>query len=231
MIGLPMFSLSLLLTPPPEDFASQVQKLAIDHLTLLGSVSLAPSNPLYPLYQYGLGLEVHHYLQAMGGDTDLQVELLLALDETDPAKVLGFALYLPAQGAVDACTLLYLVVIADRRGRGIGTALLRGVTARYPHTEAACALAVVDWFELQGWHVLAARGPQVVVNTRAERSVGNARLLDVAPLYRTLEVQQIHTYLLKQLGRRAMVQAEKQRDYRLDQLERQAAAYAQAQRR
>jgi GNAT superfamily N-acetyltransferase len=225
-----MFSLSLLLTPPPENVAGQVQKLAIDHLTLLGNVSLAPSNPLYPLYQYGLGLEVHHYLQAIGGDTGLQVELLLALDEADPTKVLGFALYLPAQGAADACTLLYLVVVANHRGRGIGKALLKGVMARYPHTEAACALAVVDWFEMQGWHVSGARGPQVVVNTRAVGTLGEARLLDVAPLYRTLEVQQIHTYLLKQLGRRAMVQAEKQRDYRLDQLERQAAAYAAAQR-
>ncbi|WP_263262103.1 GNAT family N-acetyltransferase [Pseudomonas sp. RIT-PI-S] len=223
-----MFQLSLQLTPPPDAFASQVQQLAINHLTALSSAALAPSNPLYPLYQYGLGLEVHRYLQAMGGEQGLEVELLLALDALDPSKVLGFALYLPVVGAADACTLLYLAVLPSHRCQGIGRALLGGVIARYPHTEAACAVSVLGWFEAQGWHVLGARGPQVLMNTRHTRTLGNTRLLDVAPIYRTVEVQQIHAYLLKQHGRKAMIEAEKQRDYRLDQLERHAAQQARA---
>jgi GNAT superfamily N-acetyltransferase len=218
-----MFTLAHLTTPPPEAFASQVQQLAMDNLTTLGSVALAPSNRLYPLYQYGLGLEVHHYLQAMGTDTDVKAELLLALDGLDPSRALGFALYLPAAGAADACTLLYLAVLAGHRSKGIGQALLAGVTARYPHTEAACTVTTMGWFEAQGWYLVGASGPQVLMNTRPTRSSGTARRLDVAPIYRTLEVQQIHAYLLKQHGRKAMIEAEKQRDYHLDQLEWQAA--------
>ncbi|MNC76830.1 hypothetical protein D3C75_1286420 [compost metagenome] len=40
-------------------------------------------------------------------------------------------------------------------------------------------------------------------------------------------MQQIHTYLLKQHGKRAMVDAEKQRDRHLDQLQRKAQAFVQ----
>lgn len=220
-----MFSLSHWASPPPEPLASQVQQLAIDHLTLLSPSALQPSNPLYPLYQYGLGLEVHRYLQAMGSEA-FRVELLLALDDTDPEQVLGFALYLPARDAPEACTLLYLAVRPSHRDQGIGRALLNAATARYPHAEAACALPCVDWFQAQGWHILGALGPQVLVGTRAQRTAGWFERLDVAPIYRTLEVQQIHAYLLNQHGRKAMQEAEKQRDYRLDQLERQAAQRA-----
>ncbi|WP_225774181.1 GNAT family N-acetyltransferase [Pseudomonas sp. Marseille-Q5115] len=223
-----MFSLSHLVTPPPEAFASQVQQLAIDNLTTLGSVAMVPSNPLYPLYQYGLGLEVHHYLQAMGAGTDLQVELLLGLDAQSPDQVLGFALFLPAAGAPDACTLLYLAVHSGHRRKGVGRALLNAVVQRYPHTEAACLVSTLGWFQAQGWHAVGTSGPQVVVNTRPVRTLGHVQRLDVAPLYRTLEVQQIHAYLLKQHGRRAMADAEKQRDYRLDQLERQVKQHVQA---
>lgn len=220
-----MFSLSHWASPPPERLASQVQQLAIDHLTLLSASALQPSNPLYPLYQYGLGLEVHRYLQAMGGEA-LAVELLLAVDEAQPEQVLGFALYLPARDAPEACALLYLAVLPSHRDKGVGRALLGGMVARYPHAETACALPCVDWFQAQGWHLLGALGPQVLLGTRPQRSAGWFERLDVAPIYRTLEVQQIHAYLLKQHGRKAMLEAEKQRDYRLDQLERQAALRA-----
>jgi hypothetical protein len=56
------------------------------------------------------------------------------------------------------------------------------------------------------------------MNTRDHGSDGLMALLDVAPIYSSLEVRQIHTYLLQKHGKRAMVDAEKQRDRHLDQL-------------
>jgi hypothetical protein len=50
-------------------------------------------------------------------------------------------------------------------------------------------------------------------------------VLDVAPIYNSLEVRQIHSYLLSQHGKRAMADAEKQRDRQLDQLTRQARLF------
>jgi hypothetical protein len=49
--------------------------------------------------------------------------------------------------------------------------------------------------------------------------------LDVAPIYSSLEVRQIHTYLLQKHGKRAMLDAEKQRDRHLDQLTRKASEF------
>jgi hypothetical protein len=47
----------------------------------------------------------------------------------------------------------------------------------------------------------------------------------VAPIYSSLEVRQIHTYLLQKHGKRAMLDAEKQRDRHLDQLTRKASEF------
>jgi hypothetical protein len=49
----------------------------------------------------------------------------------------------------------------------------------------------------------------------------------VASIYRSLEVRQIHTYLLQKHGKRAMVDAEKQRDRHLDQLARRVQLFLQ----
>ena len=53
---------------------------------------------------------------------------------------------------------------------------------------------------------------------------------DLAPIFQSKEVRQIHSYLVKQHGERAMRDAEKQRDRLLDQLTRQAEALAATRR-
>ena len=80
----------------------------------------------------------------------------------------------------------------------------------------------MPWFESMGFQVLGTRGTQVLMNTRDHRSDGLMGLLDVASIYSSLEVRQIHTYLLQKHGKRAMLDAEKQRDRHLDQLTHKA---------
>ncbi|UVL63706.1 GNAT family N-acetyltransferase [Pseudomonas sp. B21-032] len=212
--------------PPAEPIKSQILQMVVDYLTDISSVALAPSNPLYSLYQYGIGFEVHLYLQAMDGSRGIPVELIVALDLDDPELVVGFLLYLPLKDDPQACSVAYLAVHASHRRQGIARAMLAQMTARYPQAELGCVAAKVPVFEALGFQVTGARGPQVLMNTHAEPSAGMAAVLDVAPIYRTLEVQQIHSYLLKQHGKRAMVDAEKQRDRHLDQLSRKARALA-----
>ncbi|MNY14125.1 hypothetical protein D3C86_1472890 [compost metagenome] len=105
--------------------------------------------------------------------------------------------------------------------------MLQHMLARYPHAELACVVGKVPYFEAMGFQVVGARGPQVLMNSRAYRSNGLLAVLDVAPIYQSVEVRQIHSYLLKQHGKRAMVDAEKQRDRQLDHMTRQAAAFVQ----
>lgn len=222
-----MFTLSHYSSPPPESVKSQIMQLVIDNVTGLSAIAIAPSNPLYRLYQYGLGLEVNLYQEAMDGSKGIAVELIVALDEQEPSTVVGFLLYLPARDDPQACAVAYMAVQTSCRRQGIARAMMTDMLNRYPHAELACFVAKVPYFAAMGFQVLSARGPQVVMNSRDHATDGLVAVLDTAPIYRTLEVRQIHTYLLQQHGKRAMVDAEKQRDRHLDSLTRHARAFVE----
>lgn len=225
-----MPSITLFQRTPPEAFKSQLLQLVVDNLTDISQVAIVPSNPLYPLYQYGVGYEVHLLLEAMNGNGEMPVEVLLALDDEDPAQVVGFVLYQPIKDDPEACGVSFLAVVKGRRRQGVARALLAQMSARYPHAELACSVSRVACFEAMGFQVLGARGPQVVMNTRGYASDGLRAVLDVAPIYSSLEVRQIHAYLLQQHGKKAMTEAEKKRDRHLDQLTYQARVLVEQRR-
>ncbi|WP_312255097.1 GNAT family N-acetyltransferase [Stutzerimonas nitrititolerans] len=217
-----MFTLTRLDTPPPESMKSQVLQMVVDYLGDISAVSLTSGNPLYSLYQYVVGFEVHRYLDSMDGAQAGKPELIMALDADDPARLLGFALYLPYVDDPDACSLIYLAVQESHRRQGIGRAMVEEMVARYPHAEVACVAGKVPYFEALGFLPLSARGPQVVMNTRSQASNSMLAVQDLEPIFHSKEVRQIHSYLMKQHGEKAMSDAEKERDRLLDQLARQA---------
>lgn len=217
-----MFTLAHLDSPPPESLKSQVLQMVVDYFSDISPVPLTPDNPLYQLYQYVIGYEVHLYLQSMAGAQAGKPRLTLALADEDPASVLGFALYLPYLDDPDACALLYLAVDADHRRRGIGRAMVEQMLARHPHAQVACAPGKTPYFQRLGFQALSAHGPQVLMNSRHYPSDGTLAVQDLQPIYQSTEVRQIHTYLLKQHGAQAMTDAEKDRDQLLDQLAVQA---------
>ena len=222
-----MFTLTHLDTPPPESMKSQVLQMVVDYLSDISPVSLTPSNPLYQLYQYVVGFEVHRYLDSMDGAQAGKPELIMALDAEDPARLLGFALYLPYVDDLEACSLLYLAVQASRRQQGIGRAMVEKMLTRFPHAEVACVASKAPYFEALGFLPLAARGPQVVMNTRHQASDGLVAVQDLQPIFQSKEVRQIHSYLMKQHGEQAMSDAEKERDRLLDELAAQALHLAE----
>ncbi|MEX5596341.1 GNAT family N-acetyltransferase [Pseudomonas orientalis] len=217
-----MFSLTRYTTPCPEPVNSQILQMVVDNLTDISSVALAPSNLLYNIYQYAIGFEVHLYLEALDGSKGISVELVVAMqDET----VVGFCLYLPVKDDPQACGVAFMAVHAGFRRQGVARAMLDDVLARYPHAELACSVEKVPAFEAMGFKVRSARGTQVLMNTRDYGTEGLMGVLDVAAIYSSLEVRQIHTYLLQKHGKRAMVDAEKQRDRHLDQLTRKVRVF------
>lgn len=220
-----MFSLTRYTTPCPEPVNSQILQMVVDNLTDISSVALPPSNLLYNLYQYAIGFEVHLYLEALNGEKGIAVELVVATDNSAPQEVIGFLLYLPVKDDPQACGVAFTAVQAGWRRQGVARAMMREVLARYPHAELACAVEKVAVFEAMGFQVLRAQGTQVVMNTRDYGTDGLMGVLDVASIYSSLEVRQIHAYLLQKHGRRAMVDAEKQRDRHLDQLERKVRLF------
>jgi GNAT superfamily N-acetyltransferase len=217
-----MFTLAHLDTPPPESMKSQVLQMVVDYLSDISSVSLTPSNLLYQLYQYVVGFEVHRYLDSMDGAQAGKPKLIMALDADDPARLLGFALYLPYVDDPEACALVYLAVQASHRRQGIGQAMVEAMVARYPHAEVACVAGKVPYFQALGFQPLTARGPQVVMNTRSQASDGVVAVQDLEPIFQSKEVRQIYSYLVQQHGGEAMSDAEKERDHLLDELAQQA---------
>ena len=219
-----MFSLTRYTTPCPESVNSQILQMVVDNLTDISSVALAPSNLLYNIYQYAIGFEVHLYLEALNGTKGIAVELVVAMQAE---TVIGFCLYLPVKDDPEACGIAFMAVQAGFRRQGVARGMLGEVLARYPHAELACAVEKVPVFEAMGFRVRGARGTQVLMNTRDYGTDGLMGVLDVAPIYSSLEVRQIHTYLLQKHGKRAMVDAEKQRDRHLDQLARKVQLFIQ----
>nr|WP_314480224.1 GNAT family N-acetyltransferase [uncultured Pseudomonas sp.] len=219
-----MYILSRLSSVPPESFQNQIRELVIHEVGELSSVAIMRDNPLYPLYQYGVGMEVHQYLQALDGTRGLRVALTLALEADAPDQLLGFALALPASNDDQACALAFLAVAPSHRRQGIAHALLGDLKARYRYIEMNAFAHQVPWFEAMGMQAVSANGPQVLMSSTGQ--VGDALIgrLDIAPIYQTTEVMQIHTYLLNQNGEDAMIEAEQRRDERLDELGLQAQA-------
>ncbi|TFY91318.1 N-acetyltransferase [Pseudomonas kairouanensis] len=219
-----MFSLTRYTTPCPEPINAQILQLVVDNLTDISSIALPPSNLLYNIYQYAIGFEVHLYLEALNGQKGVAVELVVA---TQAEKVIGFVLYLPVKDDPQACGVAFMAVHAGHRRQGVARGMLQDVLARFPHAELACAVEKVPAFESMGLQVRGARGTQVLMNTRDYGTDGLMGVLDVAPIYSSLEVRQIHTYLLQKHGKRAMVDAEKQRDRHLDHLARKVQLFLQ----
>jgi predicted N-acetyltransferase YhbS len=219
-----MFTLTLLNSPPPEALKSQVVQMVVDYFSDISPVSLRPSNPLYQLYQYVIGYQIHLYLHAMDSARQNSAQLILALDDQDPSQVLGFALYLPSKADSEACTLVSMAVQTGMRRRGVARAMLQRTLSHHPQAELACVAGQVPIFAAMGFQVLAAQGPQVLMSTRDYRADGMAELQDLTPIYQSAEVRQIHAYLVKQHGRPAMSAAEKQRDRLLDQMSQRAQA-------
>ncbi len=211
---------------PSEDIKSQLLQMVVDYLPDISSLGITPSNPLYQLYQYGVGYEVHQYLEAMSGGREVRPELVLALDEAQPETLDGFALFLRAEHDPSVCTVAYMAVRASKRRRGVARALLDVIEQRHAHVELACVVSKVSWFENMGFQVIGAQGPQVKLSSDGEATDQPIAVLDVAPIYASLEVRQIHAYLLNQHGRKAMLEAEKKRDRQLDHMTRQAATFA-----
>lgn len=207
-------------SPCPENVNSQILQMVVDYLTDISAVGLGPSNLLYNVYQYAVGYEVHLYLEALNGQKGTEVELLVATNDEDPEQVIGFLICLPVQGDWEACSVAYMAVREGHRRQGVAGAMLADMVRRYPHAELACSIGKVPYFEALGFEVIGQRETQVLMSTRHYRSNGLRGSIDTTPIYRSLEVQQIHTYLLQKNGKRAMLDAEKQRDRHLDQTSR-----------
>lgn len=209
----------------PGHVLEQVVDLVRANLTDLSMHAIPQSNYMFAVYQYAIAFEVRMYLDVIAYTQKIPAEVAIAYADDNPAKVVGFILYLPVKSHPDACGVTYMAVASDSRRKGIAKAMMAEVIKRYPHVELTCAPAKVPYYENMGFQMLCTRDTQVVMNTRDHSTQGLMQILDVAPIYQSFEVKQIHSALVQRYGLRSMADAEKQLARHLQQLSYKTALF------
>jgi GNAT superfamily N-acetyltransferase len=212
-------------TPPPADVTRQVLAMVEYYVTDLSMFSIPPSNPLHAIYRMTLACEVDEYIRRIGCMPAAPVELVVAFDESRSGEVVGFLLYLPVPTHPEACGVTYMAVKTSNRGRGLGSLMMQGAIARYPHVELTCPIKKVSFYERLGFKVIDSHITQVVMNTRSASAPGMMGVVNAGAIMESKPVGQLHEQLLARWGRKAMLDAEKQLHRHTAQLTFKAKAY------
>jgi ribosomal protein S18 acetylase RimI-like enzyme len=207
------YTITRVLQFPGSHLARQVVDLAMANLTEISLLAVPPSNLMYEVYQYGIGVEIGEYVEHLGRPGDLKVEMVLATDAG--GAVIGFLLYLPLHGSPDACGVTYMAVSARHRRQGIARAMVNQMLAHFPHAGLSCNVEKVPYYEALGFRVLERRDNQVHMNTRDYTAAGMMATLNVAPIYESAMVREIQGKICNKHGIKALASAQKQlaRDY------------------
>lgn len=212
-------------TPVPEVIKDQVLAMVFTNVTDIAMVGVLPANHLHSIYQFALTVEVRLYLESMDGSRGIPVELTLAMSDSKPDEVVGFVLYLPVKSHSDACGVTYMVVKQGYRRQGVARSMVADMIGRYPHAALTCVVEKVPFYTSMGFQVVGVRGPQVSMNTRDHHTEGTMGVIDVTPIYQSIEVRNIHADLVKKHGLPAMAQAERDLERHVAQMSGQAEAF------
>ncbi|EKF7417486.1 TPA: GNAT family N-acetyltransferase [Pseudomonas aeruginosa] len=193
---------------PGDHVALQVIELAVENLTDITLLAVPPSNLMYEVYKYAIGVEIGAYVENIGATGDLKVGMVQAIDEA--GDLVGFLIYLPVNGCPDACGVTYMSVSGRHRRKGIARAMVGEMLALYPHAGLSCSIEKVPYYEALGFQILDRRDNQIYMNTRNYTAAGMMGTLNVAPIYESPQVQQIQDEIVRKYGRRALVDAQKQ---------------------
>lgn len=214
-------------TPPHSDIIDQIVEITMEYVSELSLGGIAPSNPLYSVHQTLLGLEMSLYLGSMADSPERKTEVIVAFDESDRSKVVGYILYLPLRQTPDACGISYMAVLKNHRNQGVAKAMMEEVLSRYPHAELSCFVEKVPFYQKLGFELIGVRNTQVRMNTRGKSADDVMGVLDTVRLFEHPVVKEQFNSQLQRLGQREMKQGQRQHDRNCAQLERRAIAYMQ----
>lgn len=212
---------------PSEHIGMQVIAMAADYFTEISLAGTPPSNPLYPIHQAALAIELGIYLQGIGMSDERPVGLITATDTDNPGEVLGFLNFLPLTGIEGACGVTYMAVLQGHRRKGIARAMMTELLASHPHTELSCFVEKVPFYERLGFQLIGLRNTQVRMCTRAESAKGTMQALDVDALLGTPPIQAVLRAQVQKVGQRAFKDADRKFDRHIEQRSRQAKAFVE----
>ena len=137
-------NVQIVLHSMPIDHAicMEVVDLVGDNATSLSMMKPAKTNPLFPIYQAALQVEVATYLDMKPPD---RIEVVTAVCS---GAVIGFALCgLPRDGSSLECEIYYLAVAEPFRKQKVMSLMLRDILARYPGVSLCCGLKLVPQYQ------------------------------------------------------------------------------------
>jgi GNAT superfamily N-acetyltransferase len=223
-----MIKISHYSNTPPEHIWMQIVSLAAENFTDISMYGTPPSNPLFPIHQAALALEISMYIRAMGSSPERPVGLFVATAQDDPNLVIGFLKYLPLKDMPEACGITYMAVRQEKRRRGVARALMGELLALHPHTELTCFVEKVPLYEKLGFRVIGHRDTQVRMCTREKSAEGVMAVLDTSQIYSTPPIQMTMHMQVQKVGEKAMSDGARQFSRYVDQQTRKAKAFAEA---
>lgn len=153
-------NVQIVLHSMPIDHAicMEVVDLVGDNATSLSMMKPAKTNPLFPIYQAALQVEVATYLDMKPPD---RIEVVTAVCS---GAVIGFALCgLPRDGSSLECEIYYLAVAEPFRKQKVMSLMLRDILARYPGVSLCCGLNLVPLYQHFGFKCIGQRKQNVVM--------------------------------------------------------------------
>lgn len=210
---------------PPFHIYTQVSAMTAAYVTDLSLVVVPPSNPMWPVHSFALATEVEVYMDRMGSIGPGRTELIVAEDDSNPGRVIGFLMHLLVHGAPEATGVAYMAVADGQRRKGVARKMIDHLLAEYPHVELSCTIEKVPVYEKMGFQIVGVRDNQVRMNTREYTADGMIGTIDVTPIFNSQEALLIRHQQLQKYGRKAMEEASKAIKRNYDQGVRKAEQF------
>jgi len=223
-----MFTITHYRNRPPQELIQQVLSLAALNTPEMHTVQPEPSNPIYPLVELTMVMEIHVYMDLMGPSDVRNAGLILATAKAAPGQVLGFLQYASATDMESACAITYLAVDANHRKQGIARAMMDELMKRHPHAALTCPVQTVPVYESLGFAVLDSKDTQVVMTSGGYRDQAFCTLTDARQFLTHPSVLKLQDDLIKEHGESRLIEAEREMTTRLLELQAEAEKYTAA---
>ncbi|MGP0171305.1 GNAT family N-acetyltransferase [Pseudomonas sp. NCHU5208] len=226
--GFPMFTITHYRTPPRQELMQQVLSLAAQNTPEMHMVQPEPSNPMYPLIELNMVLEIHLYMDRMGPDDVRKAGLILATTGPASENVVGFLQYVSSTDMESACAVTYLAVDAAHRRQGIARTLIGELNKLHPHAALTCTVEKVPYYEALGFELLGPRGTQIIMTSGGYRNQARCTLTDASQFLNHPLALRLQSNLLAEHGEERIQSGQLQLSVGVSRLESAATKYAAA---
>lgn len=162
----------------PEEINEQVAKMMCEYAEDLSLNGFKRGQPLYCLDQVLLILEAGTLMSNMGRLGGTNGGLIIAYDDSDTKRVLGFLIYMPLDGVVGECGVNYMAVHHEHRRAGIGAKLITALNGTFRQSTLSCQIDLVPMYEKHGFRVIGHRESHITMTNGSVPSTAGMKIFN-----------------------------------------------------